>query len=57
MKGNSVISTGEELTASSDCLKASGSASCMSTTESGGPPSSFSRKYRRFEASPSSATS
>src|SRR5207249_2590010 len=54
MKGSSVIETEAPLTASSDCLKASGSASCMSTRDRGGPPAIWTRKYRRLEASPAS---
>src|SRR5438445_10709969 len=38
--------------ASSDCLNASGEASCIKTREWGGPPARIRRKYRRLEASP-----
>src|SRR2546422_9772011 len=50
--GSSVTGGVAPLTASSDCLNASGEASCIKTREWGGPPARIRRKYRRLEASP-----
>src|SRR5689334_21393320 len=57
MKGSSAIACELPLTASSDCLKASGSANCMRMTAWRAASLSSMRKYRRLDASPASGRS